>query len=274
MTSEALRDRGLGLAGAPNARDLGGLRTADGRLVRSGRLVRAGALGRLTDDDVARLAALDLRTVVDLRDVSEIAAAPPDRLAPGPRVTGLPIYDPRHPVFTYVAAVLEGVDGDDYEALAEEGTPGAMAAIYRWFVSGEGARAGFGGAVRVLAAPGRLPALVHCSVGKDRTGWLSAIVLEILGVPRAGITADYLATNPATAQIAEHILAAMIEQRPDLDPGRLRPIFEAREAYLDAAYGEVERVYGTFDAYLRDGLGVTDDMCAALRSALLTPAAG
>lgn len=263
--------RGLGLQGAPNARDLGGLVTGDGRIVRQGVLFRAPALGRLTDPDVSRLGELGLRTVVDLRGEREVAVEPPDRLPhPPPHVAGLPIYDPRHPAFTYIGAVLSGQDGAaEYAALAEEGTPGAMIAIYRWLVSGDLARARFGQAVRLLADPGRLPALAHCSVGKDRTGWLTAVVLTILGVERAAIEADYLATNEASAPAFEQILERMRRLRPDVDPDHIRPVLEARPLYLAAAYAEVDRVYGGFDAYLRHGLGLDDRVLDALRANLL-----
>lgn len=262
--------RDLGLAGAPNTRDLGGLTTADGRTVRLGRLYRASALGRLTDEDVDVLRERGLRTVVDLRDVSEIELAPPDRLPePVPGIVKLPIYDPQHPVFTYISGVMLGQDGGRYAALAEEGTPGAMAAIYRWFVNGDTARAAFGAAVRLFADGDRLPALLHCSAGKDRTGWLSVIVATALGVDRAAIEADYLATNAASAVVNTTIMAAMRAGRPDLDENTIRPVFEARMAYLDAAYAEVERLYDTFDEYLHSGLGLDRAALDALRQQLL-----
>lgn len=263
--------RELGLAGAPNARDLGGLVAGDGRRVRPGLMFRASALGRLTDPDVDRLAALGLRTVIDLRGEREAAQAPPDRLPhPPPRVSVLPIFDPRHPVFTYVSAVLLGRDGTGrYATLAREGTPDAMADIYRWFVSGEVAQARFGQAVRLLADPGRLPALVHCSVGKDRTGWLAVIVLTALGVDPVVVEADYLTTNELSAGLTEAVLARMRQRRPELDEDSIRPVFEARREYLTAAYAEVDRVYGTFDNYLRHGLGLDDEVLAAVRDNLL-----
>lgn len=263
--------RALGLLGAPNARDLGGLVAGDARRVRAGLLFRTPALGRLVDEDVDRLRGLGLRTLIDLRDVSEIALAPRDRLPdPAPHIVALPVYDPRHPVFTYVSTVLLGEDhGEDYQALAEEGTPGAMAAIYRWFVHGETPRARFGQAVRLLADPARLPALVHCTAGKDRTGWLSAIVLTILGADRATIEADYLATNEAAAEVNKTVLDAMRQRRPELDEDTIRPVLAADSGYLAAAYAEVERLYDTFDAYLRHGLGLDDAVLDAVRANLL-----
>ncbi len=261
--------RDLGLLGAPNARDLGGL-PVGGRVVRPGRLYRASALGRLTDEDVPVLGRLGLRTVVDLRDVSEIELAPPDRLPePAPELVKLPVYDPAHPLFTYVAAVLLGHDGAGYAALAEQGTPGAMAAIYRWFVADETARVNFAAAVRLIADPRHLPSLVHCTAGKDRTGWLSVIVLSVLGVDRAVIEADYLHTNAAAEAVNTTILSALRSRRPDLNEAAIWPVFEARTAYLEAAYDEVERRYGTFDAYLHSGLGLSADVLAALRTNLL-----
>ncbi|MFI7214399.1 tyrosine-protein phosphatase [Micromonospora maritima] len=257
------------LVGAPNARDLGGLPTTDGRRVRAGRLLRTAALGRLTDDDLPVLGKLGVACVVDLRDADEQAVAPPNRLVGDPRRVHLPVYDAAHPVFTYVSAVLQGHDLDAYAELAREGMPGAMTAIYRWFVTGESARAGFGGAVRLAADDGNLPLLFHCSAGKDRTGWLSVVLLTALGVPEPAIRADYLRHNELTESLREVLLAAMTRRRPDLDPAVARPLLEVRPEYLDAAYDEVRRVHGTFEAYLRDGLGVTDEVRARLRAALL-----
>ncbi|MEU2701609.1 MULTISPECIES: tyrosine-protein phosphatase [Micromonospora] len=257
------------LVGAPNARDLGGLPTTDGRRVRAGRLIRTPALGRLTDEDLPVLGKLGPACVVDLRDVHEQAVAPPDRLVGEPRTVHLPVYDAAHPVFTYVSAVLQGHDLDAYAALAREGMPGAMTAIYRWFVTGESARAGFGAAVRLASEGANLPLLFHCSAGKDRTGWLSVVLLTALGVEDEAIRADYLVHNELTESLREVLLSAMIQRRPDLDPAVARPLLEVRPEYLDAAYDEVRRAHGSFDAYLRDGLGVTDADRAALRERLL-----
>ncbi|MFG1885149.1 tyrosine-protein phosphatase [Micromonospora sp. NPDC049102] len=257
------------LVGAPNARDLGGLDGVDGRKVRAGRLIRTPALGRLTDEDLPVLAKLGPACVVDLRDGAEIALAPTDRLAGEPRVVHLPVHDPEHPVFTYVSAVLVGHDLDAYAELARQGTAGAMAEIYRWFVTGESARVNFGAAVRLAASPDNLPLLYHCSAGKDRTGWLTVILLTALGVDEAAIRAEYLRNNALTDGLRAVIIEAMRRRQPTLDVDAVLPVLEVRAAYLDAGYQEVRRVHGSFDAYLRDGLGLTDDVIEALRAHLL-----
>jgi protein-tyrosine phosphatase len=267
----------LGLVGEPNARDVGGRETAGGRRVRPGVLYRSAALGRLTDEDVTALGKLRLARIVDLRDLSEIAVAPPDRLpADPPPVTAQPIFDPLHPVFTYVSSVLLGhdLDAGRYSALVEEGTPAAMLAIYRWFVGGDQARAGFGTVLRMLADPAELPLLVHCTAGKDRTGWLTAVVSTVLGLSKADILADYLASNDLAGPAYSAVIDAIRRLRPELGEDTLRPMFDARPEYLEAAYQEVDRLYGGFDGYLSAGLGLDEAVLAGLRANLLEDADG
>ncbi|MET8309793.1 tyrosine-protein phosphatase [Micromonospora sp. NPDC005173] len=257
------------MVGAPNARDLGGLVGADGRRVRAGRLIRTPALGRLTDEDLPVLAKLGPACVLDLRDGSEIAVAPADRLVGEPRMVHLPVHDPEHPVFTYVSAVLLGHDLNSYAELARQGTAGAMAEIYRWFVTGASARVGFAEAVRLATRPENLPLVYHCSAGKDRTGWLTVILLTALGVDEATIRAEYLRNNQLTDSLRAVIIEAMRRRQPELDVDAVLPVLEVRPEYLDAGYQEVRRVHGSFDGYLRDGLGLTDEILTGLRAQLL-----
>jgi protein-tyrosine phosphatase len=259
--------RSLGLTGAPNARDLGGVSAADGRTIRAGLVFRAPALGRLTDSDVAALGRLGLTDLLDLRHGSEIEMAPPDRLPAGPQVAHIPIFDPAHPVFTYVSAVLLGHDLNRYAALAAEGTPAAMLAIYRWFVRDPAARAGFGTALRRIAAASG-PLLYHCSAGKDRTGWLSALLLGALGVDRPAIVEDYLLTNEVSAVDMDKVVE-LLNARKGVPPDVLRPVLDAAPEYLDAAFAQVDTEFGGLDRYLRAGLGLDDAELDGLRRRLL-----
>ena len=261
--------RSLGLVGAPNARDLGGLAAAGARTVRTGLVYRAPALGRLSEQDVQRLGRCGLTDLLDLRHGSEIEVAPPDRLPPGPHVAHIPIFDPAHPVFTYVSAVLLGHDLSAYDELGAEGTPGAMLAIYRWFVTSASGRAGFAKALRRIAdATG--PILYHCSAGKDRTGWLTAMLLSALGADRSTVYADYELTNEVSAAGNEALLGAIAKSR-GVDVELLRPVLVAEPRYLDEAFRAAEREFGGVDGYLRDGLGLDERDIARLRDRLLEP---
>ena len=87
---ESDNSRRLCLSGAPNTRDLGGLKTMDGRVIRRGRLLRSGALGQLTEQDIILLQSIPLRTVVDFRSEREIAEKP-DLMIPGVQQIHCPI---------------------------------------------------------------------------------------------------------------------------------------------------------------------------------------
>jgi protein-tyrosine phosphatase len=258
------------LAGAPGARDLGGLPTADGGRIRSGVLYRAPALGRLTDADVATLDAARLIEVIDLRFGQEIVDSPADRLPAGPHLAHIPVHDPAHPVFSFATAVLSGHPDESGAAgqLRADGPVNAMTAVYRAFVSSAAVRGGFGRALgRVLAAAGR-PVLYHCTLGKDRTGWLTAVLLGAVGVDRDTVLADYLRTNDEISELAGKLLAAAADRR-GLDPALVAPVLAARSEYLDAAYDQARVDYGSLAGYLRDGLGLTDLDLAGLRRHLV-----
>jgi protein-tyrosine phosphatase len=265
----------LGLAKATNARDLGGYTTSEGRQVRRGLLFRSNTLHRLSDEDVAVLAQLNLGCVIDFRHPLEKDRVGPDRLPePAPsRLVALPVFEVGHEVFLSVSAAMSGQSdpglADQLRDHANDGSA-AMRKLYRWFVSSPLAQETFGAALRLVATPDALPLLYHCSAGKDRTGWLSAIVLSALGVDRATIEADYLRTNDLNATGNTYLLSVLSERTPDTSV--VVPLLEARTEYLDAAFDEVDRRFGGLDGYLRDGLLLSDDAREAMREALLTPA--
>jgi protein-tyrosine phosphatase len=154
-----------------------------------------------------------------------------------------------------------------HESAPGGGAAGMMADLYRTFVHGAKQQAAFAQALRMIADPGQLPLLFHCSAGKDRTGWLSAVLLTVLGVDRDVIMADYLRTNEASTRLHQ-VVVGLLEGKVD-DPEVILPMVQARAAYLEAAYAEADRRYGGLAGYLRDGLGVDDDLVAALRTNLL-----
>ncbi len=263
----------LGLEKATNARDLGGYRTRDGRVVRSGLLFRSNALNRLSDADVEAVGKLGLACLIDFRHQREIELVGEDRLPdPAPRIVHLPLLDTDHDVFTAVSAVLRGQAGAEVLAplRADAATGGAavmMVDLYRRFVSHAASRTVIAAAMRVIVTPGELPLLFHCTAGKDRTGWLAAVVLTALDVDRETIVTDYLRTQELNA-VGRDVTLATMANRVD-QPEILLPLLEVRIEYLEAAFLEADRSYGGMDGYLREGLGLTDDDLERLRAALL-----
>ncbi len=157
---EAL-DRLIALQGAVNFRDLGGYAAADGMRTRWRTLFRADGLGELTETDLSVLRALGIRTVIDLRSESELERSRFDVDA--------------HPVaFHHFPFIDELPDAQEFDR-----RPGLLGSQYQEMVRDAGGQ--ILAALEVLAAPDALPAVFHCTAGKDRTGVLSAIVLSLLG---------------------------------------------------------------------------------------------
>ncbi|MFF0526528.1 tyrosine-protein phosphatase [Actinomadura nitritigenes] len=256
------------LQGTVNFRDLGGYRTISHARVRPGLVFRTDALNRTTDADLAALAALGVREVVDFRTPAEVAGDGADRLPPGLAVTARPISDGG--MYAAVNAAIGSKDPVRQEAVLGGGRGAeTMRVLYRTFVSDAGSRAAFGRTLRDLADPSRTPLAFHCTSGKDRTGWMSYLLLRALGVPEKTARNDYLLSNryrqDADAATRAQLKAAGYMQDPDL----LIPIQEVRADYLDAALDQVRRSYGTLDRYLRAGLGLDARTESRLRHRLL-----
>lgn len=245
------------LQGAPNFRDLGGYQTEDGRRVKPGLLFRSDQLDRLTDADLATMEGLRLAYVVDLRTESE-RAREPDRLPRGAR----------H-IILDVSADADGSLGGDMRkaqaAIAAGRGVELLEAANRDFVSLPSAQAAYRALFALVADPATGPLVYHCTAGKDRTGWASAVLLSILGVPRERIFYDYLASNTYLTQKNAVILASLKASGAPIDPANLEPVLGVRRAYLDSAFAEVDRIYGSMDAYVRKGLGLSDAQIDMIR---------
>ncbi|MGV9818460.1 tyrosine-protein phosphatase [Nocardia xishanensis] len=224
-------DRSVGLQGVQNARDVGGYRTVDGRVVRTGLVYRTGQLDEATPADLAVLGERGIRVVDDLRTAYERAVAP-ERVPAGAIGNWNDVIGHASP--QTLITTLTG--GDD---------------LYRAFVTAPGANAAFAAVLRDVIETRDGAVLYHCTAGKDRTGWATAVLLTLLGVDRATVTEDYLLSNRYR------------------NAGPDDPLNGVRSEWLDAAFDQVNRTYGGFDAYARDGLGLTNADLAALKGKML-----
>ncbi|ONM48528.1 tyrosine-protein phosphatase [Nocardia donostiensis] len=250
----------IALVGPQNCRDLTGIAARDGATIRPNRVFRSDALNTATDADLQKLTELGVGTVIDFRSDTE-AGRRWDRIPEGTRYVRLPINAGN------LSALLTRPDGPPPfgEALAE-----VMRSINRQFVTEAAFRAQFAAALHHIAAADR-GVLYHCTAGKDRTGWMSVIVLTVLGVEETTITDDYLLSN----KYASPELVA--EVQPAVDAGRIpsiqavAPVIYQHPSYLQAGLDQAEHTYGGMDTYLREGLGFSPSALADLR-ALLTEA--
>lgn len=242
----------LRLASADNFRDVAGpgYATTDGGRVRTGVFYRSNDL-RLTEADHGLLEGIGLRAVIDLRSPAEIA------LHPDPDVPGA---EPLH--FDAIGIPMERIAGLTSRAEAVA----IMEEVYRAFVTHPKSLAAFGAVLRQLATGG--PQLFHCSAGKDRTGWVAALLLHLAGVDDATIEADYLLTNARTAASRARAEAEIARH---LGPGAVEvfePTLVVDVTYLRAATATITDVHGDRASYLREGLGLDEATLDALRGLL------
>ena len=207
-----------------NVRDLGGLETGRGP-IRSGLLLRGAALHELTAEGADVLADLGLRTVIDLRMKVERDAAP-NLVRRHARLAG--VRELHMPLVRDFEDCPDSPDGS-YLFMTERGAPV------------------IGAVLATLAEPGALPALVHCSAGKDRTGIVVGALLRTLDVPLAQIHADYLRSNETLGD---------------------RLIYPAATSKLDASLAYMAGSDGGVEGFLERN-GVTRETLAGLHADLL-----
>ena len=233
-----------------NFRDLGGYPTADGRTVRTRRVYRSDGLFRLTDEDAKRFAAIGIRTVLDLRRPDELACDGKVALVDGMR-------------YHHVCFQVDPWPPPEYEINAET-LPRYLAE--RYLDMAEAALAGevpVGRCLRMLADASNVPMVFHCAAGKDRTGVLAALTLDLLGVPDEVIGEDYARSGEAERQF----WAWRARVEPDLDPPELADEPAPAEA-IRWFLAELRSRYGSVTGYARRA-GVTDAHVAELRAHLL-----
>jgi protein-tyrosine phosphatase len=249
-------ERRLPLVCCDNFRDLGGYETTDGRAVRWDRLYRTSDLSKLTRSDLEYLSQFDVKLVCDFRSDRERVASPDRAIDDAPEILDLPVDQ-------------EGVDPELLRrkirtgGLVALGVEQTMRDAYRAFVTDYSAE--WTAMFQRLVREENLPTVVHCTAGKDRTGFASALVLLALGVSEEAVFEDYLSTNYYQQNFFRFVLRWIpLYSFFRTDPEDLLPLIEARREYLQVALDEMVTSYGSIDAYLEQALGLDAEMRAKL----------
>src|ERR1019366_1764816 len=272
------------LISAPNFRDLAGISASNGGtgfadttsnngVMRTGVFYRTDVLS-LSVPDLATISALHITLDIDLRTPDEINGAPdavpkiaaaPDAVPIGAAYTNVNIYGGQSPP----APATQPTTAHE-EALFFQ-------SLYHRFVANRIYRGGVRAALIALANPADA-ADFHCSGGKDRTGWTAALLQTIAGVSPATILNGYLATNSYTA-------AFILSQKETIyaqyaaGPGGTKagadavaiatPALGVQQSFLQAALDQVTATYGSMQAYLTQGLGLTQADIYVLRAKMV-----
>ena len=248
-----IRDPFLSTTGIHNFRDYGGWKTVDGGGVKRGLLWRSGQHVAATDEDLAAIAALDIRTIIDLRGSSE------RKRNPCRRVEGFDaeviFYEGETSSSPPHMDIDESVTTADYARQR-------MNAVYTRMPHNPAMIEMFARYFHVLDERDGA-SLVHCFAGKDRTGVAAMLLLHVLGVNREDQMAEFLRTNdaPTLAVLREQSVPG-IEARlgRKLDDEAVMALLGVREEYLERWWSEIETEYGSLDAFLDGHLGVDEGM--------------
>jgi len=238
--------------GAVNFRDLGGYATSDGHHVKWNRVYRSAAINKLTDADMQLLAGRHIYDVVDFRGTEESKKAA-DRLLPNTKYTLCPAGSENVGDWMKIASSLTSADslmmsfytstqyfGDRYKPFFDE----------------------------LLQMPDTTALLFHCTAGKDRTGMGAALLLYALGVPKATIMQDYVATNTYRAAENEQAAKAMVAYM-HVSERVANDMMAAKPQYLQATFNAIEQKYGSVDKFLTNVIGLDKAKIKALRAKYL-----
>ena len=256
----------LGIASVPNLRDLGGYKTRDGATVAKGLVYRSNQLTSISPSDMKKLAQLGLKTEFDLRTEAERTSVP-DQLPPGVNNVWLNVMkDQSEAAPAQLLTLMQNpkqanvaLGGGKAEAMFEESyrelvsLPSGETAYHEFFIS--------------LCDQNKLPALFHCTTGKDRTGWAAAALLTLLDVPKETVMEDYLRSNDYILPLYKKEIDAFVAGGGE--PSIPQAVFGVKVEYLEAAFDEMQTKFGTIENYFSEALGIDASTQKALRDLYL-----
>lgn len=251
--------RNIVLDKADNFRDLAGdgeaYKTKEGRVLNKGIVFRSNAL-ELSEQDQKKIADLDLRNIYDLRTPGEIKLNP-DSPIPGAQWENRNLLG-----WDDVESVRTGFTERPEKTLA------GAEEIYRLISNDQHARQEIGTLLRSIADSDGAQ-VFHCSGGKDRTGWVSAILLHIAGVPRDVIVQDFLLSNDYSVMSIKQSFDKTVDKKGVQAALAFAPFMGVQENWIEISFAEAEKSFGSMDEYITKGLNVSPEYQQKIKDKLL-----
>lgn len=243
-----------------NFRDLGGFTGFEGKRVKPGKILRGGQFFELTQQEKeAFCKAYDIRIIVDLRNEDSCIKEPNGDI-PG--------------VKQYVFEVMKNMlELDKSHPMRDSNAAAAgnfLKEFYGGFVYNEHAGNCFRDILKLFAETEEGAVYFHCFAGKDRTGILAALILTVLGVSKEDIIHDYLRSIELRKEDNERLLNIAREQGKTEDElGAFATFLTVDRAYIENFMKSAEEKYGSVEGYIREGLGIGDDVFTSMRELYL-----
>ncbi len=265
----------IALAGAPNTRDLGGIPAEGGRRIKKKKLIRSGDLHEITARDRQVLTEeYGLRKVIDFRTQEERRQRP-DQVMEAAEYLHIPILDETTLGITrekeadrdMLGQMLSMLQGEQNCRTAAEGY---MRQLYSSFLQQEFARREYRRFFEELLKETSGSILWHCTAGKDRVGIGTMLLLEALGTDRRIIMEDYLKVNEFSRSVVEIQSRIAFERTGRREAEELvKKLFSVEPSYLEAVYAEVERDFGSMEAFLENEMGLDPEKKERLKELYL-----
>jgi protein-tyrosine phosphatase len=246
-----------------NLRDLGGHDVRGGGQIASGLVFRSSHLQGLSPAGEALLAGLGIGTAVDLRSAAERVVGE-YQLPAGAEGVWLDVLADS-PDSAAAFAQLFGTG--ELHRISAADTEAFMLNSYRDMVVLPSARDAYRRTFEIIADPGSGVVLIHCTAGKDRTGWASAVLQLWLGMDEDAVRTEYLRSNEEQPEMIAELVAAF--EAAGGDPAAVANLVTVRSDYLDLALAQLADRHGTVEGYLQQGLGLSDETLQGLRDRLV-----
>lgn len=235
-----------------NFRTVGNIKNSEGRTLKEGKFYRSGHLHKLKKKSFRELESLGIKEVIDLRNSKEIADKP-DNLPTDVVYKKYSAFEDEGDQLTQAKKlVLKGkVNGSDADK--------RMIDFYREYVT-ENPEVIKKIITDILESD--QPVLYHCTAGKDRTGITTALILTILKFDKETIYNDYILSNNYRKKLVLkrlNIADNLHFLYPKMDVKVLEKLSWVETAYLDAAFDEINKKYGSIDAYIQRVLGISEN---------------
>lgn len=258
-----INNRHIKLEKACNFREIGGLAADNGSYMKRGILYRSDELSKLTRGDIKVIEDLNIKLVIDLRGVKE-REKKPDRFPEQQSITilNIPIDHTNQDLkqtqfFLFLIQKSKEFDFEKYMMDHYSGTAFECTAQIKEIIT-------------LLSDEKNMPALIHCTVGKDRTGFVAALLQLIAGIPRETVLDEYLITNRYIGKRIKQIVRMVrIMSLFRASVKQIQPMLEVRPDYLNNVLDEIFRLYGSVENYLLTCCKVEPEVLNKLKNLLI-----
>jgi len=239
-------ERKIYLDKIPNFRDLGGIPTMDGRIVSWGKIYRSSRLTEFKPKDLQYFNSLGIEAVADFRYDSEIKKDPDD-LPPNVKYYKFPIGGSESPEYTKLKKEVLGGNLKGAKAKTRFGQ------VMEQFA--DSAARDFKPVMDLLVDGSETPLVYHCSGGKDRTGFMSSVILAALNVDEETIKNEYMMSNYYRYKANKKVVR--LGQFAGVDQETMGYAIVVQKEYIDRVFNLIKEKYGTIDNYLEVQFGLT-----------------